>query len=57
MQHNYWNFEDCKNSKNNQGTYKNSKDEVEIKSTSVISNKVEKMTDKQINRDVDFAST
>ena len=57
MQHNYWNFEDCKNSKNNQGTYKNSKDEVKMQSTSVISNKVEKMTDKQINRDVDFAST
>ena len=57
MQHNYWNFEHCKNSKNNQGAYKNSKDEVKMQSTAVISNKVEKMTNKQINRDVDFAST
>ena len=42
MQHNYWNFEHCKNSKNNQGAYKNSKDEVKMQSTAVISNKVEK---------------
>ena len=42
MQHNYWNFEDCKNSKNNQGAYKTSKDEMKMQYTSIISNKVEK---------------
>ena len=42
MEHNYWNFKHCKNSKNNQGAYKNSKDEVKMKSTAVISNKVQK---------------
>ena len=41
MQHNYWKFQDCENSKSNQEAYKNSKDEVKMQSTSVISNEVE----------------